>query len=186
MKRVAEFYGFRTNRQGFCLCPFHADSHPSMKIYQHDKGYFCFTCHEGGDVVKFVGQLFNLTNEEACKKLIEDFSLPIKLEGMTYQEKRERQKRQERYKKMQKFKQEAYAVLKGYRILLCEAAQNIASPHFEEAMQELTIVEYKIECLEEDPEMFYGDRKAVRKLGEIERRIAGWNDRTQPCGTLSG
>ena len=176
MKKVAEFYGLQTNRQGFCLCPFHADSHPSMKIYQHDKGYFCFTCHEGGDVVKFVGRLFDLTNEEACKKLIEDFSLPIRLENLSYREKRERQERQRRYRELQKFKAMAMAILKGYWMLLCEAANDFASPHFEEALQELSIVEYRLECLEKCPEKYYADRKAVRRLGEIERRIAGWND----------
>ena len=96
MRTAAECYGLRVNRQGFCLCPFHADSHPSMKIYQHDKGYYCFTCHNGGDVIRFTAQLFGLSNEEACKKLIEDFSLPIRLEGLTYREKRERQKAQEK------------------------------------------------------------------------------------------
>lgn len=177
MRAVAEFYGFKTNRQGFCLCPFHADSHPSMKFYQHDKGYFCLTCHSGGDVIKFVGRLFNLTNEEACKKLIEDFSLPIRIEDLTYREKRERQERQARYKEIQKFKADAGAILKGYWILLCEASRDFASPHFEEALQELSIVEYRLECLEQSPETYYRDRKAVIKLGEIEGRIAGWYDR---------
>lgn len=186
MRTVAEHYGFRTNRQGFCLCPFHADGHPSMKIYRHDKGYYCFTCQEGGDVVKFVGKLFRLRNEEACKKLIEDFSLPIRLEGLSYGEQRERQKLQERYQAQQEFRREAEAILKGYRILLCEAAQNFASPHFEEALQELGIVEYRLECLRKCPEAYYADRKAVKQLGEIERRIAGWNDGTWTCRTVSG
>ncbi|RGU91725.1 hypothetical protein DWW31_14050 [Clostridium sp. AF15-17LB] len=175
MRKVAESYGFKVDGRGFCLCPFHADSHPSMKIYQHDKGYFCFTCNSGGDVVKFVAGLFNLRNEEACRKLIEDFSLPIMLEDLTYQEKRERQKRQERYRELQKFKAEAYAILNSYRILLCGAANSFASLRFEEALQELSIIEYRMECLERCPEEYHADRKAVKKLGEIERRVAGWD-----------
>lgn len=176
MRQVAEYYGCHVNRKGTCLCPFHADKHPSLRIYENDKGYYCFTCGNGGDVIKFVGRLFNLGNEEACKKLIEDFSLPIVLENLSYREKRERSKKQEEYRKLQRFKAEAYAVLKKYWMLLCEAAQDFASPHFEEAMRELTIVEYRLECIRECPEEYRADREAVKKLGEIERRIAGWNE----------
>lgn len=176
MRTAAECYGLRVNRQGFCLCPFHADSHPSMKIYQHDKGYYCFTCHNGGDVIRFTAQLFGLSNEEACKKLIEDFSLPIRLEGLTYREKRERQKAQERYEELQRFQKEAGAILKEYWKLLCDAAHCFSSPHFTEAMQELSIVEYRMQCIREHPEEYYRDRKAVKRLGEIQRRIAGWDE----------
>ena len=109
-------------------------------------------------MIKFVGRLFNLGNEEACKKLIEDFSLPIVLENLSYREKRERSKKHEEYRKLQRFRAEAYAVLKKYWMLLCEAAQDFASPHFEEAMRELTIVEYRLECIRECPEEYRADR----------------------------
>lgn len=176
MRQVAEYYGCHISRKGICLCPFHEDNHPSLKIYENDKGYYCFSCGSGGDVIKFVGELFNLKNEEACKKLIEDFSLPIALENLSYREKRERSRKHEEYRKLQRFKAEAYAVLKKYWMLLCEAAQDFTSPHFEEAMQELTIIEYRLECIRKCPEEYHADREAVRKLGEIERRIVGWND----------
>lgn len=176
MKTVAEHYGLRVNRQGFCLCPFHADSHPSMKIYQHDKGYYCFTCHNGGDVIKFAAQLFGLPNEEACKKLIEDFFLPVKLENLTYREKRERQKMQMRYEELKRFQKEGLIILKEYWRLLCDAAHQFSSPHFDEAMQELSIVEYHLDCMEKYPAEYYKDRKAVKRLGEIQRRIDQWDE----------
>ncbi len=176
MERVAEFYGYKVQRGRVCLCPFHKDTHPSMKIYPDGKGFYCWSCGAGGDVVKFVGLLFGLGNREACLKLIDDFSLPIKTEGLTYREKRERQDRQNRYRKLRKFQEEAHSILWEYWKLLCNAAQQYSSPHFDEAMQELSIVEYWLECLKECPEEYYADRKAVRRLGEIERRIAGWDD----------
>lgn len=175
MRQVAEYYGCKVNRKGTCLCPFHADNNPSLKIYKDDKGYYCFTCGNGGDVVKFVGRMFGLRNEEACKKLIEDFSLPIALAGLTYREKRERSRKQLERRKQQRFRKWAYTVLKNYWMLLCEAAHNFASPHFEEAMQELSVIEYRLECIQKHPEEYHADREAVRKIGEIERRIAGWN-----------
>lgn len=176
MRQVAEFYGYKVQRGSVCLCPFHNDTHPSMKIYPDDKGFYCWVCQKGGDVIKFAAQLFGLSNEEACKKLIEDFSLPIRLEGLTYREKRERQKAQEKYEELRRFQKEARAILKEYWKLLCDAAHCFSSPHFTEAMQELSIVEYRMQCIREHPEEYYRDRKAVKRLGEIQRRIAGWDE----------
>lgn len=178
MRQVAERYGCKVQRNGLCLCPFHEDTHPSMKIYPDDKGFYCWVCQKGGDVVKFVGLLYGLRNEEACKRLIDDFSLPVCTEGLSYKEQRERAKKESNYKELQKFKREAFSILKGYWLLLAEAAQNFADLHFEEALQELSIVEYRLKCLEEYPEEYMADREAVRKLGEIQRRIAGWYDIT--------
>lgn len=176
MRQVAEFYGYRLQRGSTCLCPFHNDNHPSMKIYPDDKGFYCWVCGAGGDVVKFVGLLYGLGNEDACRKLIDDFSLPVKTENLSYREKRERQNRHNKYVELQKFKQEAHTILFAYWKLLCDATRQFSSPHFAEAMQELSIVEYRLECVKKHPEEYRADREAVRKLGEIERRIAGWND----------
>lgn len=178
MRQVAERYGCKVQRNGLCLCPFHKDTHPSMKIYPDDKGFYCWVCQKGGDIVKFVGFLYGLKNEEACKRLIDDFSLPICTEGLSYKEKRDRTKKERKYKELQCFKMEAFSILKGYWLLLTEATNNFADLHFEEALQELSIVEYRLECLRQYPEEYMADREAVKKLGEIQRRIAGWNDRT--------
>ena len=103
MRKAAEFYGYPVDRQGRCLCPFHRDRRPSMKIYPHDRGYYCFACGEGGDVVTFVSRLYSLGNEEAARKLIGDFSLPIKTEFTSYREKREREKRAREREKIRAF-----------------------------------------------------------------------------------
>ncbi len=71
-RQAAEFYGLRVNPHGMTCCPFHHDQHPSMKV---DGRYYCFTCHETGDVIDFVSQLFALTPYQATRKLVEDFDL---------------------------------------------------------------------------------------------------------------
>ena len=75
MKDVVELYGFTVNRSGFCSCPFHNEETPSMKIYE--KGFKCFGCGEGGDMIKFVEKLFELSPIDACRKLNDDFKLGI-------------------------------------------------------------------------------------------------------------
>lgn len=49
-RQAAEYYGIRVNRNGMCLCPFHEDKHPSMKV---DKRFHCFACQADGDVIDF-------------------------------------------------------------------------------------------------------------------------------------
>lgn len=174
MRQAAAFYGYPVDRQGRCLCPFHNDQRPSMKVYPHDKGYYCFSCGSGGDVVRFVGQLYGISNEQAALKLIEDFNIPIKTEGLTYRERREREKRVRRHREMDTFYKYAKAVLMVYRQLLCDAIRDPHDIHFVEAAQELSIVEYRISCLETDLEDYFDDKKAVRKVGEIRERVINW------------
>lgn len=55
-------------------CPFHDDKDPSLKFY--DQTYFCFGCHEHGDVINFVAKLFQISQFEAAQKLADDFGVP--------------------------------------------------------------------------------------------------------------
>lgn len=175
MRQVAEHYGCPANNKGWCLCPFHNDSHPSMFLYPDGRGFYCFSCGTGGDVISFVARLENISNAKAAKMLVDDFSLPINLDYPTYRERREREKRYRRRKELDAWARDALMWLAMYRQLLCEALRIPGGPHFDEALQELSVVEYRLECLKECPEDYYADRKAVRKIGEIRDRVIGWD-----------
>lgn len=73
VKDAASFYGIKVNRNGMCICPFHNDRNPSMKV---DHRFHCFGCQEDGDVIDFVGKLFSLKPLEAATKLADDFHIP--------------------------------------------------------------------------------------------------------------
>ena len=73
-RQAAEKYGLTIRKNGMACCPFHNDKHPSMKI---DENYYCFACSIGGDVIDYVSRIFGLTQHQAAKKLIDDFSLSI-------------------------------------------------------------------------------------------------------------
>lgn len=76
--QVAEFYGLKVDRGGFTHCPFHAgDKHGSLKLYPKDRGWHCFGCNEGGDVVDFVMRLFNEPFRAAVARLDGDFGLHL-------------------------------------------------------------------------------------------------------------
>ena len=72
-RQAASFYGQKVSRQGMCLCPFHDDRNPSMKLY-HDH-FYCFGCGQAGDVIDFTAKLYSLTPKEAAKKLTADFGI---------------------------------------------------------------------------------------------------------------
>lgn len=175
MRQAAEYYGFHVDGRGNCLCPFHKDRHPSMKIYPHNRGYYCFSCGAGGDVVKFVARLFDLNNESAAHKLIEDFALPIRLGNLSYREKRERELAARQYQEVRRFTHYACAVLGLYRIRLCEAIRSPGSAHFAEGLQMLSITDYRLECLLESPQEVYRDQKVVKWIGTVEQRLIEWD-----------
>lgn len=79
MSEVVEHYGFEINR-GLMLCPFHSDSHPSLKVYPGSRGWYCWVCNEGGTVIDFVAKLFHLTPRQAAIRIDNDFRLGLSTE----------------------------------------------------------------------------------------------------------
>ena len=72
-RQAAERYGIKVNRNGMCVCPFHNDKNPSMKV---DRRFYCFGCGATGDVIDFVSRLHGIGSKEAALMLAQDFSIP--------------------------------------------------------------------------------------------------------------
>ena len=64
-RQAAEHYGIRVGRNGMCVCPFHDDKNPSMKV---DRRFHCFGCQADGDVIDFVSRLENVSPKEAADR----------------------------------------------------------------------------------------------------------------------
>lgn len=79
VKDVAQTYGITLNRQGYALCPFHREKTASFMVYPHGRGWYCFGCGEGGDVIRLVQKLFDLSFLDAIRKLDEDFHLGLEI-----------------------------------------------------------------------------------------------------------
>ncbi len=60
------------------LCPFHREKTPSFFVSEEDKLYYCFGCHEGGNIINFVEKINNLDFTEAVRFLADraHISLP--------------------------------------------------------------------------------------------------------------
>ncbi len=62
------------------LCPFHQEKTPSFTVSAEKSLYYCFGCGEGGDVVRFVERMENLSFSEAIEQLGERFGVAVEFE----------------------------------------------------------------------------------------------------------
>lgn len=179
-RQAAEHYGIRVGKSGMCVCPFHDDRYPSMKV---DRRFHCFGCQADGDVIDFVSRLENVSPKEAALMLARDFSIPYKDKSASGRnspprgEKRESPERQ--FRDMERY---CFQVLAGYHDLLRRWERDYAPrspdeewhPCFVEALQNRTQVEYLLDVLlfsdmEERAALIIDCGKEVRNL---ERRMA--------------
>lgn len=67
-KRGQNFWG---------CCPFHGEKTPSFSVNPGRNMFYCFGCHEGGDIFKFIMKVDNCTFMEAAKTLAGKYNIPI-------------------------------------------------------------------------------------------------------------
>lgn len=201
-RQAAKKYGLAVRKNGMACCPFHRDKHPSMKI---DKNYHCFACGIGGDVIDYVSRMFGLTQYQAAKKLIDDFSLMVEHGRKMALSAKEKEKiiraRQENEriirikKRFGRWCSESIGLLRNCideirqaGILLTDKAQNqIFTDDYTSMLNAEPIMEYWLDILcmgtEKDrQELFLLGRKGVDKLaetvGKSYRRIVEGNRRS--------
>jgi DNA primase len=60
------------------LCPFHKEKTPSFNVNGGSQQFFyCFGCHESGDVFSFVGKIENVTFPEAVRIVAQKCGIPL-------------------------------------------------------------------------------------------------------------
>src|SRR5512143_3950931 len=62
------------------LCPFHREKTPSFNVNPHRQIFYCFGCHKGGDVFRFVMDFETITFPEAVKRLADRAKIPLEYE----------------------------------------------------------------------------------------------------------
>ena len=83
-RQVCDLYGLEVNGANKSLCPWHADSRPSLQIYPGKRGVYCFSCGKYGSVIDLTMAINNLNFRDATLKLIKDFNLDITVDGNAY------------------------------------------------------------------------------------------------------
>lgn len=179
-RQAAEAYGFKVNRAGMMVCPFHNDRNPSMKV---DRRFHCFGCGADGDVIDFTARLFGIGVKEAAMKLAEDFSIIYDSRGRASPKEPIRAKLAQ-IRQSRKEERDCYRVLCEYLHSLREWKETYAlkpedsqwHPLFVEALQKTSYVEYLLDTLlfgdaGEKEKIVREHGKEVRQLGERLSRI---------------
>ncbi len=62
----------------FGLCPFHTETKPSFSVAPGKQIFYCFSCRRGGNAIKFIQEIENLSFPEAVRFLAERANIRIK------------------------------------------------------------------------------------------------------------
>lgn len=155
MEDVMTFYGFPV-LHGKALCPFHKDTHPSLKVYRDS--FYCFSCGAGGDLINFVARLNNVNNYTAAQKLNQDFGLGLDLDAP---------KPQINFQIILKKKQQAW--IDHAEKILTDYRRDLWQNKDSESYQQLEKTDYLLDWLYADPEDFYKQNQSV--VMETEQRL---------------
>lgn len=112
--RYCDLHPKRGNR---VPCPFHNGKDDNLSFYGNDdyRGdgndhYYCFVCHETGDVIKFVQTIFGTDFLTACKTINNDFGLGLAIDRkLSNSEKKEMERKRKKREQMINFMNEAMA-----------------------------------------------------------------------------
>jgi len=59
------------------LCPFHGEKTPSFSVHSTRQYYYCFGCHEKGDVFTFIQKIENITFPESVRLVAQKLGVPL-------------------------------------------------------------------------------------------------------------
>ncbi|MEL6142833.1 MAG: CHC2 zinc finger domain-containing protein, partial [Bacteroidota bacterium] len=85
---VGDFVSLRRRGQNMIgLCPFHNEKTPSFNVNPTRNIFKCFGCGQGGDPVKFLMELEQLSFPDAIKWLARKYNIKLKEKGFLFLEK---------------------------------------------------------------------------------------------------
>lgn len=74
-REFAERIGLRVNGKGFCCCPIHGEKTASLRIYPNGRGWYCFGCHKGGDVISLAQAVWGVSFKDAINQIALEYGL---------------------------------------------------------------------------------------------------------------
>ena len=81
---VAERLGLQVSRHK-CLCPFHADNHPSLSFKVSKNTFRCFVCGASGGPIDLVMRHLNFDFKAACRWLADEHNVILADESSKFQ-----------------------------------------------------------------------------------------------------
>ena len=81
IKRLAEAYGFKIDRQDRINCFLHNDKEPSLKLHTETNTWWCYACGEGYTPIDFVIKRNNISALEAAKEINRNLNLGVNVDN---------------------------------------------------------------------------------------------------------
>ena len=78
-RQAAEALGLQVDRHGRCACPIHGGHDRNCKLYDGERGYYCFVCHSAGSVIDLVMNVLGTDMTEALRWLDSTFRLGLEI-----------------------------------------------------------------------------------------------------------
>lgn len=76
---IGRSVSLRPTHRGYSgLCPFHSEKTPSFHVYTDTQSYYCFGCHESGDIFTFIMKTQNLSYPEAISLLAQEAGIDVR------------------------------------------------------------------------------------------------------------
>ena len=177
---VARYYGIVLKR-GKGICPFHADTKPSLSISSSKQIYKCFVCDVAGDSIDLVSRMYGIKPVEAAKMISDDFRLGIEFKtnkvDRTYMLEVERKR-----KKLEEFKAWELSTFQLFaetykELRKLESSNKIRILNIEEAERWAL---FFIEADEREKLRFYKiNSRVVTRFERLFRRVRQYRDSLQ-------
>lgn len=115
-EELGKDYGLKVGRDGRCPCIFcDGQREDTLRLYPEDRGFYCFRCHQRGDVIALYMQLTGCGFRQAVEGLNDQYGLGLPLDGGDPQaEARARQEAEKRRAERARREAETHRMLELY------------------------------------------------------------------------
>jgi DNA primase len=72
---LAKQLGCEVTSSGYIKSIYRDEKNPSLRLYSKTNSYYCFAAGEGGDVIKFYADFFNIDLKQAINEMAEKYSI---------------------------------------------------------------------------------------------------------------
>lgn len=77
---VGKALGLNPDRYGRCACPMHHGTDRNCKLWKDNRGWYCYVCKQGGDVIRLVERCNQCSFPDAVEWLNSAFKLGLDLD----------------------------------------------------------------------------------------------------------
>lgn len=75
---VGKRLGLNVDMHNRCSCPFHNGKDRNMRLYDGNRGFYCFVCHKSGDCISLASCVAGCSYGDAVWLINDEFNLGLR------------------------------------------------------------------------------------------------------------